>query len=1225
MWRSFSKEWYKLLALIILIFLSVALLLVALDNLILMNSYVIVEGVVLDDKGYPVTGAEVSIGNYTTLTDASGNYRLRVPCNLTSTLKNVTARAPGFCKGSASINFSGRSGVCKCNVRLNRTAEATSYCCSRRIYIEGKGPKLPVFLIRGRTYTCYVRTMVGEVYDNGSWLLPEDAPYITYAGEYLSHDVVNFTKSFTVNIEIQPLISLSGFIPAMKNPNKVSTVSTLQYFPQQQIFFSNFSFTQPYNITYTIYDFDPETLKAAKVSENEKYTSVPKNLLEKLRPLALNITKGFSSPFEKLVAIEEFLRRNYSYKPPENCTPAPAGVDPVEWFLFHTRCGYCTHFNSAFVLLARSIGIPARLCVGYLVSPSTEFQVVKEPGHAYAEVLFEGLGWIIFDATAPCNLCMGGSKPSLCIIYPKNGTFVSGSRITIVGEASGFYKNAHLSVNSTSFSLSYWNNKGQFLFENCTCIADGKLTVKVGVQDLSGNNLSGTVSFVVDNTPPSVEIIYPRDGMRIFESTIYINGTVHELNKGNLMPYINDTRFTLVEWDLSSGFFSFVNNTPILGRVTVEVSFRDLAGNVGSDIISFNSEARSLKRIPTRTVITRVSPKVLKGSWFSVEGSVSDLKGSAVSGLQVIIYIYSENKSQLIRECGRGLVINGFFNITCYIGKEVKVGKYQIVAYTCGNDVYDSSCSDPPITVAAETCIEVKAPKEVIMGRTFSVEGVLKENFSREAVANQTIILKVDDRNYTLQTDSKGMFTENCILWNPGNHTLNVIFEGTETYLNTAKTLTIRVLDITIEFITNSTLVRSEVAKFTGRVHAENLSLDFEDLTIKLDNTIIAETKTDSKGFFDAAVQIPSNQSLGSAVLTCSLKHYPRNVTKNVNILARTSLACHAIDKLHSKERFNVTVRLTDDHGQPITNAVIKLKCLFKGEEVEATNFTDNKGIAEFRDIKLKEGFHGNFTYTVSFEGNKIYLPCVWTGVAYVEAEPLNFILLIIFTILSASLCTVSALVWFRRRRKPLDKVNMEETKVHTSATQPAATNKITLEFPQIKDTFPNVWGLNEPLLIRVKLTDSEGKPIPRAIVKIAFNGEVLDVTTSEDGCANIEKVFESKGIKKVKAQFIDENSREAVCEATVKVVDYREEVVELFNSFIEKLKSQNRELRDDMTPRELQATIACQSTPEKHDLLETIVSVFEIANYSLHQVTRREYERMFLSIREFEEGLKIG
>jgi len=776
-------------------------------------------------------------------------------------------------------------------------------------------------------------------------------------------------------------------------------------------------------------------------------------------------------------------------------------------------------------------------------------------------------------------------------------------------------------INDTSFSLSYWNSEGQFSFDNCTYIPDGKLTVEVSVWDASGGNLSTTVTFVVDNTPPLVQIVYPHEGMHIFERAIYINGTVRELNKGDLKPYINDTRFTLVEWNESSGYFSFVNNTQLSGRVSVEVSFRDLAGNVDFDLVTFNVEAGGVKRIPTRTVVTRVSPSahVLKGSCFSVEGNVYDDDGNPVSGLQVVIYLATEDKSQPIYECGMGYVTDGFFNITCQIGKEVKVGRYQVVACTCGNDIYNPSWSDPPIIVAAETCIEVNVSAKVIMGRPFRVEGVLKEKFSGDPVANQTVMLRVGDRNYTLQTDGKGIFTGNYTLRDPGNYTLRVIFEGTETYLGTTKSLTIRVLDITIEFTTNSTLVRSEAAHFTGKVHAENLPVDFEDITIMLDGTVIAETKTDGQGFFRATAYIPSNQSLGRAILSYSLKRYPRSSTQNVNILARTSLACHATHKLHSNEKFNATVRLTDDKGQPIEMAIVKLKCLFNGEEIEVTNRTNSQGIAEFRGIKLKGGFRGSFNYTVSFEGNKLYLPCTWTGTAYIEAEPPNFTLLIVSTVLPASVCAASALLWIRRRRNPPGKVRREASKA--TAVQPLTRtgNNITLEFPQIRDPFPNVWGLGEPLLIKVRLTDSVGKPISEATVKVAFNGEAVEATTSADGCADVEKAFDSKGIHKVSARFIDKNSEEAVCEVTLKVVDYREEVVELFNLFIDRLKAQNQDLRDNMTPRELQAAIAHQTPPEKHDALEEAVSVFEVANYSLHPITRREYERIFLSIREFE------
>jgi len=190
--------------------------------------------------------------------------------------------------------------------------------------------------------------------------------------------------------------------------------------------------------------------------------------------------------------------------------------------------------------LARSIGLPARLVAGYLINSAAEYQIVKSTQkHAYAEVLFEDLGWITFDATAPCNCLMKTEPPKLEIIYPSEGAYISGSKITIAGEAYGFYKNAELYINHTGFSLTFWN--GEFAFDNTTYIQDGELSIEVSISDAAGNRASDSVKFTVDNTPPKVSITFPSNGTSMSTPTIYINGTINELNKGNLKPYINDT------------------------------------------------------------------------------------------------------------------------------------------------------------------------------------------------------------------------------------------------------------------------------------------------------------------------------------------------------------------------------------------------------------------------------------------------------------------------------------------------------------------------------------------------------------------------------------------------------------------------------------------------------------------------------------------------------------
>lgn len=94
-------------------------------------------------------------------------------------------------------------------------------------------------------------------------------------------------------------------------------------------------------------------------------------------------------------------------------------------------------------------------------------------------------------------------------------------------------------------------------------------------------------TFTVDNTPPTVQITHPSDGAEMLGANIWVNGTITEPNMGMLKPNINDTRFSLSFWDYSSGTFAFKNNTLISGRVSVTILFTDLAGNTGSDVVSF--------------------------------------------------------------------------------------------------------------------------------------------------------------------------------------------------------------------------------------------------------------------------------------------------------------------------------------------------------------------------------------------------------------------------------------------------------------------------------------------------------------------------------------------------------------------------------------------------------------------------------------------------------------
>lgn len=83
-------------------------------------------------------------------------------------------------------------------------------------------------------------------------------------------------------------------------------------------------------------------------------------------------------------------------------TPAaPAGADPVEYFLTESRRGYCMHFASAAVLLLREMGIPARYASGYTAEtqPGRRVDVPDYAAHAWVEVYVDGYGWHPVEVT----------------------------------------------------------------------------------------------------------------------------------------------------------------------------------------------------------------------------------------------------------------------------------------------------------------------------------------------------------------------------------------------------------------------------------------------------------------------------------------------------------------------------------------------------------------------------------------------------------------------------------------------------------------------------------------------------------------------------------------------------------------------------------------------------------------------------------------------------------
>ena len=109
---------------------------------------------------------------------------------------------------------------------------------------------------------------------------------------------------------------------------------------------------------------------------------------------------GEGTAAEKIRRIEQHLQKDYTYTLETTGKP-PA--DPVADFLFNSKRGYCEYFASAMAVMARSVGVPARVATGfasgYYNPLSGQYVIRGSDAHAWVEAWIEGEGWRTFDPT----------------------------------------------------------------------------------------------------------------------------------------------------------------------------------------------------------------------------------------------------------------------------------------------------------------------------------------------------------------------------------------------------------------------------------------------------------------------------------------------------------------------------------------------------------------------------------------------------------------------------------------------------------------------------------------------------------------------------------------------------------------------------------------------------------------------------------------------------------
>lgn len=155
-----------------------------------------------------------------------------------------------------------------------------------------------------------------------------------------------------------------------------------------------------YQVSSAMPRFSPEQLRTATSTAppDAVFLEVPEVLPVVAISTAQEVTAASPTGFDRMLTLQDWFRTEFEYS---TDVPDGHGSSAIESFL-DDRIGYCEQFAGTFAAMARALGLPARVAVGFTqgeVQPDGSYLVRGRNAHAWPEIWFDGFGWVPFEPT----------------------------------------------------------------------------------------------------------------------------------------------------------------------------------------------------------------------------------------------------------------------------------------------------------------------------------------------------------------------------------------------------------------------------------------------------------------------------------------------------------------------------------------------------------------------------------------------------------------------------------------------------------------------------------------------------------------------------------------------------------------------------------------------------------------------------------------------------------
>ena len=266
----------------------------------------------------------------------------------------------------------------------------------------------------------YLRTVTVEEFDGGTWGPDNRDDQLEYPLSAISQRVslAGAARTSTTTTVVATGGFTSPYLPAPYAPTAVEGARGRFGWNPQDLSIKGepaASRDQFYIVRSVMPELTPAALAAAGAAPRgigQTVQSVPRGVPGSVRATAEAITSGAENAYGRALALQAYLRTfQYSEETPVEDGYDGTGMEVLETFL-EKRSGYCIHFSAAMAVMARIVGIPSRIAVGFAPGRATgqsisvpgpgalpEFSVDGRDAHAWPELYFEGLGWVPFEPT----------------------------------------------------------------------------------------------------------------------------------------------------------------------------------------------------------------------------------------------------------------------------------------------------------------------------------------------------------------------------------------------------------------------------------------------------------------------------------------------------------------------------------------------------------------------------------------------------------------------------------------------------------------------------------------------------------------------------------------------------------------------------------------------------------------------------------------------------------